>query len=191
MRTANEENREKFIRSAVMELEEHGASDFSIRRVARRCGLSSAAPYKHFHGREELILEVVRYINRKWETIRDETVDSYAGASERDAIVSACMAYITFLCTYPEYQMILFMNDRVFPVEVAAEKGKLSTTIETKIADYCRSVAMPEDVKRRKQLIICSLLCGAAEMINSGAVPFDSHTMSVIRATIEREFELQ
>lgn len=191
MRTANEANREKFIKSAVTELEEHGASDFSIRRVARRCGLSSAAPYKHFRGREELILEVVRYINRKWDAIRDETVASYAGASEKDTIVSVCMAYITFLCTYPEYQMILFMNDRVFPVEVAAEKGKLSTAIEAKIADYCHSVAMPDDVRKRKQLIISSLLCGAAEMINSGAVPFDSHTMSLIRSAIEREFELQ
>ena len=187
MRTVNEANREKFIQAAVMELEEHGAADFSIRRVARRCGLSCAAPYKHFAGREELMLEVVRYINRKWDNIRNETVALRRNASEQEILVAVCMAYITFLCTYPEYQMILFMNDRVFPVEIAAEKGKLSTAIESLICDYCSKVHMDEEMRRRKQLVILSIICGATQMIRAGSVPFDSQTIATIREAIENE----
>ena len=190
MRKANEANREKFVKAAVSELEEHGASDFSIRRVARRCGVSCAAPYKHFESREALMLEVIRHINRKWDTIRRDTMQSYAKSSHKEKIVAVCMAYLTFLCTYPEYQTILFMNDRLFPVEFLEEKGRLSTAIDGLISEYCRSVAMPDEVRERKQYVVCSLLCGTAMMVNSGAIPFDSQIMFRMKTHIEREFDL-
>ena len=60
MRTANEANKEKFLKAAVSELEEHGVADFSIRRVAKRCGVSCAAPYKHFESKNDLLVEVMR-----------------------------------------------------------------------------------------------------------------------------------
>ena len=123
MRRANEANREKFITAAACELEEHGVSDFSIRRVARRCGLSCAAPYKHFESRDELMLEVIRHISKKWLSIMEETLTVHKSEPLREQIVAVCMAYLTFLCTYPEYQTIIFMNDRVFPAEMLAEKG--------------------------------------------------------------------
>jgi len=190
MRRANEANREKFVKAAVSELEEHGASDFSIRRVARRCGLSCAAPYKHFESREALMLEVIRYINHKWDAIRNDTVQAYEKASPKEKIVAVCMAYLTFLCTYPEYQTILFMNDRLLTVEVVEEKGRLSTAIDGLISEYCQSVAMPDEVRARKQYVICSLLCGTAMMVNSGAIPFESQTIARMKTHIEREFEL-
>lgn len=190
MRRANEANREKFIVAAVSELEEHGVSDFSIRRVARRCGLSCAAPYKHFESRDELMLEVIRYINKKWVTILEETVAAHRRESIREQIVAVCMAYLTFLCTYPEYQTIIFMNDRVFPAEMLAEKGKLSQASEDLIAHYCDSVGMAESIRRRKIFIVRSILYGAAIMINSGAMAFDSQSLELVRESIEREFDL-
>lgn len=190
MRRPNEANREKFIIAAVRELEEHGVSDFSIRRVARRCELSCAAPYKHFESREALMLEVIRHINKKWLGILESTVTGYRERPLREQIVAVCMAYLTFLCTYPEYQTIIFMNDRVFPSEMLAEKGKLSQASEDLIAHYCASVGMSEANRRRKTFIVRSLLYGAAIMINSGAMAFDSESMSLVRESIEREFDL-
>ena len=187
MRTAREANRERFIRAAVSELEEHGAADFSIRRVSRRCGVSCAAPYKHFADRDALILEVIRFINHKWEGIRDDTVKAYEKESLEEQILAVCVSYITFLCTYPEYQTILLMNDRMFPIETQSEKGKLSGAIEELIRGYCHTVNMAKEERERKKFLICSLLCGAAAMINAGAVPFDSRTIEQIRSEIRRE----
>ncbi len=189
MRRPNEANREKFIKAAVCELEEHGVADFSIRRVSRRCGLSCAAPYKHFESRDELMLEVIRHINKKWLAIWEDTIKAHREESIRNQIVAVCMAYVTFLCTYPEYQTIIFMNDRAFPAEMREEKGKLSAASEMLIADYCASVGMSETVRRRKQFAIRSYLYGAAIMINSGAMVFDSESITLVRERIEREFD--
>ena len=190
MRIANALNKEKFLRAAVDELQEHGISDFSIRGVAKRCGTSCAAPYKHFESKNELLLESFKYINKKWLSVWENTVETHKDGTLREQIVSVCMAYITFLCTYPEYQTILFMNDKGFPPEVLTEKGKLSKESERLIKEYCRSVNMPDEVFFRKMLLLRSLLNGSAILINSGEIPFDSHTMNVIRANIEREFEI-
>lgn len=191
MRTANAANREKFIKAAVSELEEHGVSDFSIRRVAKRCGVSCSAPYKHFEGRNELMVEVIRYINRKWLVIWQDTVNAHRDETVREQIVAVCMAYITFLCTYPEYQTILNMNDRAFPAEMLAEKGELTCQTSRLIDEYCRSVDMPDETRQRKQFVVRSMLFGASIMINSGAMPFDSRTIDMIRENIEREFEIE
>ena len=75
--------------------------------------------------------------------------------------------------------------------EVLTEKGKLSKESERLIKEYCRSVNMPDEVFFRKMLLLRSLLNGSAILINSGEIPFDSHTMNVIRANIEREFEIE
>ena len=191
MRRANEANREKFIKAAASELEEHGVSDFSIRRVARRCHLSCAAPYKHFNGREELILEVMRYIKTRWTMILNDTLATYENEAIREKIVAVCMAYLTFLCTYPEYQTILFMNDRSFSPEMRAEKAEISARARNLIHDFTSEIRMPEDVRNRKLFVIRSIIFGAAIMINSGQMAFDSQTIQMVRVHIERELDLE
>ena len=183
-------NREKFLKAAVEELQDHGVSDFSLRKVAKRCDVSCAAPYKHFESKNDLLLEVVKFINKRWITIFDQTVEAHSDKPLKNQIVAVCMAYLTFLCTYPEYQTILFMNDKGFPPEVLVEKGRLSKESERLIKEYCESVNMPEDVLFRKRLVLRSLLNGSAILINSGELPFNSNTMGIIRANIEREFEI-
>ena len=190
MRIAHSSSKEKFLKAAVEELQENGVSSFSIRRVALRCNTTCAAPYKHFESKNELLLEAVKYINLKWLSIWESTVEAHKDESLREQIVAVCMAYITFLCTYPEYQTVIFMNDNFFPPDILVEKVKVSKQSEKLIKEYCDSVNMPEDVYFRKKLSIRSLINGSAILINSGEVPFNSHTMSIIRANIEREFEI-
>ena len=40
--------RSRLLFSGLKELERHGVSDFSLRRVAQDAGVSCAAPYRHF-----------------------------------------------------------------------------------------------------------------------------------------------
>lgn len=190
MRTANEANKEKFLIAAVSELEEHGVTDFSIRRVAKKCDVSCAAPYKHFESKNDLLLEVMRYIGKKWKKVLEATIESHKGESARDQIVAVCMAYLAFLCTYPEYQTILYMNDRVFEPEFLAEKNKLSAVTIDLIREYCVATNIDEKTLNEKYFVIRALLFGGALMINSGALPFDGGTMDMIKDKIEREFDM-
>ena len=47
--------RERLILAGIKVIEENGVSGFSIRRTAAECGVSCAAPYKHFKDKEDLM----------------------------------------------------------------------------------------------------------------------------------------
>ena len=51
--------REALIIAGLKEIEIHGLTDFSLRRVAAACGVSCAAPYRHFKSKGELILAII------------------------------------------------------------------------------------------------------------------------------------
>ena len=52
--------------SGLKELEAHGVSDFSLRRVAQDAGVSCAAPYRHFKDKDELIGSVIAFVLDGW-----------------------------------------------------------------------------------------------------------------------------
>ncbi|MBQ7030488.1 MAG: helix-turn-helix transcriptional regulator, partial [Thermoguttaceae bacterium] len=58
--------RERLTLAALAEAEAFGFEGFSMRRVANACGVSCAAPYKHFKNKSELLASVISYINEKW-----------------------------------------------------------------------------------------------------------------------------
>ena len=50
--------RAALVRAAMELLEEGGEADLSLRAVARRAGVSAAAPYRHYADREALVSAV-------------------------------------------------------------------------------------------------------------------------------------
>lgn len=52
--------REALVEAASGLIEEFGPQSFSLAEAARRAGVSAAAPYRHFKGRDDLLEEVAR-----------------------------------------------------------------------------------------------------------------------------------
>lgn len=190
MRTVNKATKEKFIKASIAEMQEHGIADFSMRRVAARCGTTSGAPYRHFKDKNTAILEVLKYINEKWYVMQDEIIGRN-GDNYRALLVDMCISYIRFLHDNPEFQTILMMNDSSMTYEQRVEKGTISEKTCEMVGKYCQSVNMSEDVKARKLFVVRSLIFGAAFMLNSGILSFDNKTLEMIRSSIDREFDLE
>lgn len=188
MRVANETTKEKFLIASVEELEEHGVSDFSIRRVAQRCEVSCGAPYKHFKNKNELILEVIRYINRQWYAYQNTLIANCT--SFREALIETSMGYIGFLCDHPSFLSILLLNDKTMDSEQIAEKNSISNLTASLIEQYCLQVSMSQEDAIRKIYAVRSFIFGAALMINGEVLPKDETTMKNIRYCIVREFDL-
>ena len=88
-------------------VEEKGADGFSISEAARRAGVSSAAPYKHFHDRKEIVREVaLAGIDR----MRDQMDDAaQAAQGDRLAPISALgLCYAHFARTEPGVFRLMF-----------------------------------------------------------------------------------
>ena len=189
MRNSNGQSRERLIIAAIEEMRTHGISDFSIRAVAERCGVSSGAPYKHFKSKNELVLESIKYINRKWGEVQYDIIKK-CGDDPRTRLVELSLAYVKFLCENPAFQSVLMLNDNSLSTEQLSEKAKISALTERIISEYCNKVGMNDSDRKRKTYAVRSFIFGAAFMINSGFFEENSENMALVRYCIEREFDL-
>ena len=86
--------KEKLILAGIEELNEYGLPRFSTRRVANRCGVSCAAPYKHFKDTHAFIVEILKYISRLYDARQKETLAKYADSDSRTQLLQAGLDYI-------------------------------------------------------------------------------------------------
>jgi AcrR family transcriptional regulator len=70
--------RSRLLFSGLKELETHGVSDFSLRRVAQDAGVSCAAPYRHFKDKDELISSVIRFVVDGWTLLSRQITEIFA-----------------------------------------------------------------------------------------------------------------
>lgn len=94
--------------SAVRDLvETHGPDGFSVAEAARRAGVSSAAPYKHFKDRHEILREVV---SEAMDRLR-AAMEIGAAAHPRgslEAIAAVGQAYVSFARAEPGVFRLVF-----------------------------------------------------------------------------------
>lgn len=183
------ETKEELIRAGIHELQENGFTDFSIRRVAAACGISCAAPYRHFKNKDEFVLAIFRYINRRWYLTQNMILSEYD--SQRERLIEMSIAYIRFLLENPDYCTILMTRADSFNAEQLHEKSGISSCVRGLINQYCRTVSMTAEDRTRKTYIVRSLIFGAALMMINGELDDSEKTFDMIRTSIAREFELE
>jgi AcrR family transcriptional regulator len=98
------------LRSALLDsargILEEGASDLSLRAVARRAGVSHAAPYRHFPNHEALLVELAK---EGFVELREEIVSAAAQkAVEADRIANIGAAYMRFVARRPALSRLMF-----------------------------------------------------------------------------------
>lgn len=104
--------KERLLVAGLREIEEHGFNDFSLRRVASLCNLSCAAPYRHFKDKEELLIEIFKYINSRWQMLAKEINRAYSDNTVRK-LVELSVAYLRFLIVTPSYLSMMFQKNQL------------------------------------------------------------------------------
>ena len=181
--------REVLILSGISEINAHGVTGFSIRRVAEACNVSCAAPYKHFKDKREFIAAIIEFVNGQWR-VRQEEVLERCGDSLREQIVEVSVNYIRFLMEKPYYRSILMLKDEQFDNIYHKMRGQISSRSQQLEQDYFASVKMEPSAQKRKLYVIRALLFGAIFMFDTGELTYNEETMTMIRSSIDREFDL-
>ncbi len=182
--------REKLILAGIRVIEEDGVSGFSMRRTAAVCGVSCAAPYRHFQDKEDLMTAIILYISERWHERQREILADMQGRSVREQLMEISLAYIRFLMDNPHFRSIIMIKDPAMRPDQVRMKSELSEIVRELIARYCAEVGMSEERRQVKTFVVRSLIYGAALMFDNGEIEYNDYNFGLIASAIEREFEL-
>ena len=191
MTEKNANLRESLILAGIDEVNAHGVGGFSIRRVAEACGVSCAAPYRHFTSKRDLIAAIIDHVNDQWALRQEEVLAACPpDCGLRQQIIEISLNYIRFLMEKPHYRAVLMLKDEEFDNlyhKKRTQFGSLSQSLEAKLQ---ASSGLPEDVWKRKLMIFRSLIFGAVFLFDAGEFEYNETAMEYLRFTLNREFNI-
>ncbi|EGD56256.1 TetR/AcrR family transcriptional regulator [Gordonia neofelifaecis] len=141
--------------AAIELLEEDGAGDLSLRAVARRAGVSTAAPYRHFPDRTALLSAVAAV---GYTELGAALVEASPDPADADDLAEVAVAYVRFALDRPGLFRVMFAEgcDRTSPDRVAAVE-----TIRAYLAAIVANT-MPEAEQEAMATSVWALVHGLA-----------------------------
>ena len=99
--------RQALVEATLRLIEERGPLGFTLAEAARAAGVSPAAPYRHFRGRDDLLEEVARQGFEMFAELLGAAAAS-GGASALRALSATGRAYLDFAVAHPGYYQAMF-----------------------------------------------------------------------------------
>ena len=164
--------KEQLIIAGIEELENHGIADFSLRRVASACNLSCAAPYRHFQDKDCLINEIFLYIHSQLDLLLSQVREVFAAEPEKQ-IAESGVAYIRFCLANPHFRAILTLSGDNLP---------LKDIVKPLLCKCLPNVS--EEELTLKEMVIRSVIYGAAVSLESGELTDTKQTLDDVRLVI-------
>ena len=97
--------RAALVRAALELLEESGASELSLRGVARRAGVAPSAPYRHYPDRDALLSAVAAVGYRE---LTEKLATAHPSPSTPDDLAAVAVAYVEFALQRPALFRVMF-----------------------------------------------------------------------------------
>jgi AcrR family transcriptional regulator len=136
--------RQALIEAALELIEVRGPAGFTLSEAAKQAGVTPAAVYRHFEGREDLIAEAAL---QGYEIFADLMEHAYQSGqpSALAAFEATGRAYLAFARKYPGHYIAMFESGISVnrSPELAAVAGRASGVLEKAATDLSRHI--PED----------------------------------------------
>ena len=123
--------RQALVEAALTLIEAKGPTGFTLSEAAKSAGVTPAAVYRHFSGRDELIAEAALQGHRIFSDLMAFAYDS-GGPSALSAFESTGRAYLAFARKHPGHYMAMFESGISINAnpELAAAAAKSSEILE-------------------------------------------------------------
>ena len=181
--------RDALIQAGIHEINANGVASFSIRRVAEACGVSCAAPYRHFESKRDFIAAIIDYVNDQW-AARQEEILAGAGESLREQIIAICVGYVRVLMETPTYRSILMLKDEEFDNLYHKKRTQFGSLTQTLNAQLLEASGYSPEVWERKLMMVRAMIFGMVFLFDAGEFEYNETSMAHIRYTLNREFDL-
>lgn len=98
----------QLIRKGLLMIHNEGVDNLSLRKLAKMCDVSEAAPYSHFKSKENLLEAMSQYVSDNLLEWVKNAYEASEDTEEPSAIYNIGKAYIFFFIRHPEYFSFIF-----------------------------------------------------------------------------------
>jgi AcrR family transcriptional regulator len=165
------------VHAAMELLEESGETALSLRAVARRAGVSPAAPYRHYADREALVSAVAAVGYRE---LAERLAAADPSPSNPEQLASVAVAYVQFALERPALFRIMFGE----PCDRDSDERVAATTA---VSLYVRGIVervFPDSDAEPLATAIWALVHGLAFLHLDGKLGAPSPTAVAERVTV-------
>lgn len=106
----HENLREALIEAGIRLINEVGFAQLSLRKIAAECGVSHAAPYRHFQDKEKLLSAMQQHVESQFSAILRASVGD--GRSPH-CMLAFGKAYVQFFVEHPQYYQFFVTQKEV------------------------------------------------------------------------------
>jgi AcrR family transcriptional regulator len=164
--------RHALIQASLALISEEGFAALTLREVARRAGVTHAAPYRHFADKEALLAAVAE---EGFRTMTSRMRERMAQESSPTQRVSACgVAYVLFAIQHPAHFRVMFgphFTRRVDHGTLAAEGGNAFGLLVESLIEGQKAGQVREGEPLPLALMAWSLVHGLASLLVDGQLP--------------------
>jgi AcrR family transcriptional regulator len=131
------------IHAGIEILSKEGVSGLSLRKVAKRAGVSHSAPYSHFPDKQSLIAAISTEGFKQLYNELDAAVSSYAGDPKR-ALQEGAWAYVQFAINHTDTFKIMFSDvlekEREYPAFVEISHKSFERVVD--VVRACQDIGI-------------------------------------------------
>ncbi len=161
--------RQALIDGALELISEGNIESLSLRGLARKVGVSYAAPYHHFKDKTQLLSELAI---DGFERLRVQMYEQCQSTSDdpKDALLAQGRAYLQFAVTHPSHYRVMFSIELSGRGEYPEVQSAADACFNNLIADtqVLVGLGVPEQDVRNVATVIWSTVHGAATLWNDG-----------------------
>ncbi len=182
--------KERLILAGIKVIEENGIQGFSLRKAAEACGISCAAPYKHFKNKDEFITRIIQYIHDQWLEKQALVIKEHK-PDLKAQMIYVSLAYIDFLVNNPQFRSIIMIKDESLSAENNSIRYRISSKSSQLVKQYCLENNISDVIQKERLFMVRSLIYGAALMFDNGELAYDNENRQMIYNIIERAFDVK
>lgn len=174
----------QLIREGLKLLDAEGYRGFTLRKVAKMCGVSQTAPYRHFKNKDDLIAAITGQALAAFGEQLETAVNKHPGNPEAQ-LKEMGVAYVRFFTEKPEYLRLLFLSDISLRTLLSGDQAirKHYDSIhflQDVTADYVKT--HPDSPYTHNELMVYSwgLVHGISTLIATGELPGNEGMMQAV-----------
>jgi len=188
--------KKELINKGLYLLNQDGYESFSFRKVAVMCGVSHAAPYKHFENKDQLIAEITQEVANSFRASLEEVLIRYPDDPKLQ-IIEMGKAYVRYMVENPEYLKFIFLSsfNHIKSVKLTnnnffyEEKTAFGVFYQS-ATNYLKTLQISRDNWTLDILTMWSLVHGIAVLITNHSIEYDGDYLELVEQMLQEKLTI-